>query len=323
MHFSGPLLIAIAALLWGLDGILRRSLYSLEPITIVFYEHLIGALILLPFLLRLWRKEKLTTREWWAIILVSLLSGVLGTLFFTTALAKVNFIPFSVVYLIQKLQPIFTMIFAAVILKERLTRHFVWWAALAIAAAYFVTFPGGHVDLSGGSGPVIAALFALLAAIAWASSTAFSRYTLLNHSHTFITGLRFSLTTLLAIPFVMALGATAQLPEVAGSQWWRLIAIAFSSGMKLPEVAGSQWWRLIAIAFSSGMIALWIYYRGLKSTKASVSTIVELIFPLTAVIIDIFLYNSVLAPSQYLAAAVLLVAVYQVARQNKQLPGMG
>jgi drug/metabolite transporter (DMT)-like permease len=129
---SGAGLIALAALLWGLDGILRRSLYTLQPITIVFFEHLIGTIILLPFLVRIWGREKLTKNEWLAVVLVSLLSGVLGTLFFTTALAKVNYIPFSVVFLLQKLQPIFTMAFAALVLKERLTKHYFLWAALAV-----------------------------------------------------------------------------------------------------------------------------------------------------------------------------------------------
>jgi len=74
--------------------------------------------------------------------------------------------------------------------------------------------------------------------------------------------------------------------------------------------------RLLIIALSTGMVALWIYYRGLKTTKASVSTILELIFPLTAVTIDIFLYHSVLKPSQYLAAAILLFAVFKISKLN-------
>ena len=298
MSFSGPLFIAAAAILWGLDGILRRSVYSLQPVTIVFYEHLIGALVLLPFVIYLWRKEHLTRREWWAVVLVSLLSGVLGTLFFTTALVKVGFISFSVVYLLQKLQPVFTMFFASLVLKEKLTRHYYLWSALAIVAAYFVTFPGGRVNFGGEA--FMAALFALLAAIAWASSTAFSRYTLIGHSNTFITGLRFVLTTLLIIPFIYALGV--------GS---------YAGSVTLPSQP--QLLTLLAITFSSGMVAMWLYYRGLKTTSASVSTIVELLFPLTAVVIDIFLYKSVLQPSQYLAAAVLLFAVYNVARLNRKV----
>ncbi len=291
----GPLLIFIAAVLWGIDGILRRSLYSLPPITIVFYEHIIGALLILPFFLRVYKKERLTRQEWLAMGTVALFSGLLGTLFFTTALAKVNFIPFSVVFLLQKLQPIFTVITAWIVLKEKPTKQYWLWAALAVGAAYFVTFPGGAVNVATGVGTLAAAGFAVLAALCWGSTTAFSRYTLLNHSNTFVTGLRFFLTILFAIPALFILGATPQVTDVGGG-----------------EVL-----RLVAIALSSGLVALWIYYRGLKTTKASVATIVELAFPLTAVFIDYFLYHTTLAPSQYIAALVLLFAVYKVSRLNK------
>ena len=291
----GPALIVIAAVLWGLDGILRRSLFSLSPIIIVFYEHLIGAFIIAPFFLSQWKKEMLTRKEWLAIIFVALLSGVLGTLWFTTALAKTNFIPFSVVFLLQKLQPLFAIATAALLLKERITIRYAGWAFLALVAAYFVTFPGGVVQRADGNGTMIAALFALGAAFAWGSSTAFSRYTLLNHSHTVITGLRFFLTVPLALLFVMGLGKVSELGALGGSQFA----------------------RLLIIALSTGMVALWIYYRGLKHTQAKVSTILELAFPLTAVLIDIVLYDTVLAPSQYLAAAVLLFAMYRVSRLNR------
>lgn len=289
--FSGPLLIAIAAILWGIDGILRRSLYSLPSITIVFYEHLIGLVILLPFFLRIFRKETLTKREWWAIAFVALTSGVLGTLFFTKALAAINFIPFSVVYLLQKLQPIFVVGTAALVLKERPAKMYWVYAALAMAAAYFVTFPGGHVNW-GDKGTLTAAMFAVLAALCWGADTAISRYTLLKHSPVFITGVRFLITIVFAVPFVLALGA----------------------GPNIGMLGGSQMLRFAGIAVTSGMFALWVYYRGLKTTPASISAIIELLFPFTAVVIDIFLYNSVLAPSQYIAAIVLLFAVYKVAR---------
>ena len=173
---SGPGLIVLAAFLWGIDGILRRSLFSLPPITIVFYEHLIGLIVLLPFFLRTARGEKLTGREWGAMLLVGTLSSVLGTLWFTTALLKTGFIAFSVVFLLQKLQPVFTVATAAIVLKEKITKQYILWAGLAFVAAYFVTFPGGRVNLTTGRDGVIAALFAVGAAFAWGSTTAFSRY---------------------------------------------------------------------------------------------------------------------------------------------------
>jgi len=294
--FSGPFLIFIAAILWGLDGILRRTLFDLPPITIVFFEHLIGLIIISPFLFRAWRGERLSKHEWGAIGIVALLSGVLGTLFFTAALLKVNFIQFSVVFLLQKLQPIFAILAAWLLLKERITKHYFVWATLALVAGYFVTFPNGIVNFAEGGAYVTAALYAVLAAAAWGASTAFSRYVLLNHSHTFVTGLRFLLTVPIALLLVFALGAAPTLAEITTAQFG----------------------TLALIAVSTGMVALWIYYRGLKHTQASISTIVELAFPLTAIFIDYFLYGTVLALSQYAAVIVLMFAMYRVALLNRE-----
>jgi len=293
----GPVLIIIAAVLWGVDGVLRRSLFSLTPITIVFFEHVIGALLIAPFFFRTFRQERLTGQEWRALILVSLLSGVLGTLWFTTALQKTNFIPFSVVFLLQKLQPLFTVATASIVLKERIGKKYVGWAALAIIAAYFVTFPGGAVNFSTGSGTALAALFAVGAAFAWGSSTAFSRFTLLKHSHTFITGMRFFLT----VPLSLIL----------------LFFLTKSTAIAVPSPEQLGW--LFAIALSTGMVALWIYYRGLKQTEAKVSTLLELVFPLTAIAIDFFIYHTVLSWTQYAAAAVLFYAVYHISKSYKEI----
>lgn len=288
----GALFIFAAAILWGLDGILRRSLYDLPPITIVFLEHLIGLIIIAPFLIRAWKRETLLPREWYALGVVALLSGVLGTLFFTTALLKINFISFSVVFLIQKLQPIFAVGMAAIILKERITPRYAMWAALALLAGYLVTFPLGVVNFGEGGAYVTAALFALAAAAAWGSSTALSRYTLLNHPNTFIVGMRFLLTIPIAFVVMVAFGAVGSLGDVTAVQYG----------------------TLALIAFSTGMFALWLYYKGLATTRVAVATILELAFPMTAVLIDYFLYGTVLHWSQYLAAAALLFAMYRISK---------
>lgn len=290
--FSGPLLIVIAALLWGLDGILRRSIGSLPPVTIVFFEHLVGFLILLPFVFRSFRTETLSKKQWASITFVALLSGLLGTLWFTTALLDTAFISFSVVFLLQKLQPLFAITTARIFLKERLSKQYMWWALLALLAAYFVTFPNGAVNLKTGAGTVIAALFAIGAAFAWGTSTTFSKIALENKSSSYVTALRFLLTTLMAFVAVLVAGR----------------AHSFGS------LTTTSTLTIVGIALSSGMVSLLIYYRGLKSTPVSVSTILELFYPLVAVVIDVFLYHNVLAWSQYLAAAVLLYAMYRVGK---------
>ncbi len=290
--FSGPLLIVIAALLWGIDGILRRSLYTLPPITIVFFEHLIGFVILFPFIWKSFKTEKLSKKEWSAIVFVALLSGLLGTLWFTTALLDTMFISFSVVFLLQKLQPIFAITTARIFLKERVGKGYRMWALLALVAAYFVTFPNGVVNFKTGTGTIVAALFAIGAAFAWGTSTTFSKIALRDRSSNYITALRFLLTLVMAFVGVLLLGKAPSLSSINHTQIL----------------------TLVVIALSSGMVSLLIYYRGLKTTPVSVSTILELFYPLVAVVIDVVLYHNVLALSQYFAAAILLYAMYRVGK---------
>jgi len=295
MKKYGPLLILLAAVLWGIDGVLRRSLFALPPTTIVFLEHLIGAIIIAPAAIIALRKVKITKKDWIALIIIAIFSGVLGTLMFTAALVKINFISISVVFLLQKLQPIFAVGAAVLLLKEKVSKQYLIWAVLAFIAAYFVTFKDGQINFATGAGTIIAALLALGAAFAWGSSTAFSRFTLKNISTTAATGLRFFITVPLAFLAVMI----------------------FRNTGSLLELETSQIVRLIVIALTTGMVALWIYYKGLKKTEVKVATFLELMFPLTAVILDVIIYHNVLAVSQYIAAVVLLFAIYRLSLLNQ------
>ncbi len=296
---SGPILICLAATLWALDGILRRSLFTLSPLTIVFFETLIGTLFLLPFFIRelLQKKALISTQVFGLSALVALLSGLLGTLWFTTALAKVGFISFSVVFLLQKLQPIFAISSARILLKEPLPKQFVSWAVLAIVAAYFVSFPMGQIALADQGQNIIAALFAFGAAAAWGTSTTFSKLLLAKTTATVATGLRFFFSMVFGF---IGLLLVNQVPH-------------------LESISLAQYGTLTAIALSTGMVALFIYYKGLKSTPANVATILELIFPLLAIFIDAVLYKVILHPSQFLAAGVLLFAIYKVGLQADQM----
>lgn len=295
---SGPLLIVTAAVLWALDGVVRRSLFTLPPITIVFYEHLIGLLILAPLFVPRLFKEKITFREMSLVSIIGLLSGVLGTLLFTMALVQVNYISLSVVFLLLYLEPIFAITGARLLLKEKLTPNFTRWAGLALVAAFFATFENGNVNFNTGPGTVLAALYAFGAAAAWGTSTVFSKMLLNKVSDTLATGLRFAVTTLFSLVGI----------------------VLFSQLSSLGDPTPSQYARFVFIAFSTGMLALYLYYKGLQKTEAKVTTMLELVFPILAVFIDAIVYRTFLAPTQYLAAAVMVFAIYQIAKTSKQKP---
>ena len=296
--YAGPIFIIIAATLWAFDGLIRQHLYTLPPITIIFFEHLIGLLILSPFVIKYVLETKLSKREWWLIILIAILSGLLGTLWFTTALGKVHFISISVVFLLQKLQPIFAITTARIFLKEKLDKRYIKWAVLAVISAYFVTFPNGVVNLQTGEGTVIAALYALGAAFAWGSSTTFSKMLLGKVDFKISTFYRFLFTLIFALPVLFIFG------------------VGGGSGLVMPSMP--QFGLLILIAVSTGMVALLIYYKGLAKTPVHVSTILELTFPFIAIFLDMMINGTMLSISQWTAALMLVFSIYQISKLREK-----
>ena len=84
-----------------------------------------------------------------------------------------------------------------------------------------------------------------------------------------------------------------------------------------------QWLYLVAIVFSTGAVALYIYYYGLKLVKASSSTIYELFWPISAVILDYLIRGTILSLAQWLGAILMLIAIYKVSaiQQKSKLVG--
>lgn len=288
----GPMFIITAALLWAMDGVIRRNLYSLPPLTIIFFEHIVGLIILLPFVYKNLIKEKIGRRELFLLLVIALLSGLLGTLWFTTALLKINFISFSVVFLLQKLQPIFAISSARVFLKEKISKQYIPWAVLALVSAYFITFKNGVINLDTGEGTIIAAIYALGASFAWGTSTTFSKMLLNKVSTKVATFYRFFFTIIMAFILILF---TKQ-----------------ASVLSLPTIP--QLGLFVIIALSTGMVALYLYYKGLARTPVHISTILELTFPFIAILIDMFLYDSYLSTSQWVATIILVFSIYRIVK---------
>lgn len=292
----GALAIIIAALLWSLDGtFLRPQLYTLPSVFLVFLEHALGFIILIPFLFIFKSQLKtISKKQWLTIFWVALFGGALGTTFMTKALFLTGFKDISVVILLQKFQPIFAITLATIFLRERFPKRFYIYAAIAVLAGYFVTFkdPFTINKVGGAAGQMI--LYSLLAAFAWGSSTTFGKYSLKNINYGLLAALRFGLTIL-----IMALPA-----------------LYYYHG-QFAMVASKQWITLLIIVFTSGAAAMWLYYYGLKKIPASLATLCELSWPVSAIVFDFWLNHNILSWSQLLGTAVLIFAVYKVTMLNR------
>ncbi len=291
--------IIFAALLWSLDGFLRQELYNVSSFLIVAIEHVIGAIVFLPFLLK-GKKEifAMGQRAWSSIFWISVFGGLLGLFFYTKALSYINYIDLSVVVLLQKFQPLFAISLAAVVLKERITKRFLLLAVMALIGGYFVTF-GLSPIASGDDKTIIAALLALLAAFCWGSSTVLGKHALKTLSFPVVTALRLSVTAIIAMVVLLAIRGFSDINVITFAQW------------KI----------LLLIVFTTGSVALFIYYYGLKHVKASHSTIYELFWPLSAVAIDWIVRGRILSPEQYIGGAVLIISIILLTREQKKQNG--
>lgn len=289
-----PLFIILASSLWGVDGIvLRPALFTLPVPLVVFIESSIVAVLLTPFFIRRFDElKKLAYKDWLAFLGVALAGGAIGVMAITKALFYVNYVNLSVVVLIQKLQPVFAIFLAAVFLKERLPKTFFFWAGLALAGAYLMTFGFSLPHWSKGDKVAVAALLSLLAAFSFGSSTVLSKRALKHVEFKLGTYLRFLISSVVMLLIVAGAGELTHFDQVSNKQ----ILI------------------FIMIAFSTGGPAIFLYYYGLRRITASVATICELAFPLTAVLLEYFLRGNMLGIVQWLGVLILFLSIIKVSR---------
>ncbi|MBI4896629.1 MAG: DMT family transporter [Candidatus Aenigmarchaeota archaeon] len=295
--FAPILAIALAAILWGFDGVvLTPRLFNLNVSFVVFLFHLVPFILMQQFFYKSYHEAmSFTKKEWAHLGLIALLGGALGTLAIVQALFLVHFSQLSVVILLQKLQPVFAILLARIFLHEKPKRIFYLFAMTAIIGSYILAFGFGLPNFASGEQTVTAALFSLFAAFCFGSGTVLGKSALNSVSFQSATFFRFGLTALIMLVITAATGT-----------------IAFQT------VTVQNWMMILLIAVTTGGGAIFIYYWGLRRVKASVSTIVELLFPLSAIFFDFVVNKSVLTPVQWFGTAILLLSIIAIAQFVEQ-----
>jgi drug/metabolite transporter (DMT)-like permease len=289
---AGAIAICLAATLWGLDGVvLTPRLANLAVPFVVFLLHAVPFALMQPVLFGSWSKLRtLDRRAWLALFLVALTGGLLGTLAIVKALFLVEFNQLSVVVLLQKLQPVFAIFLAAVLLKERVTGRFVRWAALAVGGGYLLTFGLALPDISGGSTAFRAALLAILAAACFGAATVFGKLLLGTLDFATATFARYGLTSVLAFAFLLVTGI----------------------GLPFATLTPGNWLIVLIISVTTGSGAIFLYYWGLTRVKATIATICELCLPLSAVLLDYLVNDTRLGTWQWVGGLVLIGSILRI-----------
>jgi len=311
------LAIMLAAFLWAFDGIVLTpwimDLGLTDVPTFVFMLHAVASIFLAYFFFtRKHELKNLNKKDWLAFMLTGFFGGAIGTMAIVAAIINVhsNHLNISVVLLLQKLQPIFAILLAYAWLKERPKKKFYLWAAVALIGSYFLTFGFDKADLSA-QGMLIPALLAMLAAFSFGSSTVFSKKAVTKISHGLGTSLRFFITTgimVLIITIISILNSAGVDTGYEGFKGfsainWNLIGV------------------FVIIALTTGGTAIFIYYWGLKRVLASRSTIYEMIFPVSAIVLEFIIHDKILSTGQWLGAVIVIVAITAIVKlKSKTVP---
>lgn len=290
----GTFLVALGASFWASDLILRRGLaQELPAIEIVFWEHLILTVACVPLLLRARPYLRaFGSREWVAAILVGAGASVAATILFTAAFARGDA---TSVLLLQKLQPLVVVLAAHLVLGERLTPRYLFFAIPALAGGYMLTFPDPFdVRVE----QLTAAALSVGAAVLWGLGTVLGRQLSFKIPHLEQAALRF----------------TIGLPVAA-----LLLGLAARTGPATIARA-SDGPTLIALALIPGLLAMSLYYAGLRRTPAVTATLAELAFPLTAVVLSYTVFDAQLQTGQWIGLAILMLSITALGIEGRRGP---
>ncbi|MFD0804206.1 DMT family transporter, partial [Streptomonospora algeriensis] len=205
-------------------------------------------------------------------------SSALATTLFTLAFTVADPITPQV---LQKLQPVFAIVLAVLLLGERLAPRFALYALPALAGAWVLAFPDPlGVSVSDAYGAALAVSAALL----WAAGTVLGRLAGTRLTFMHVTVLRFAFGLPMALVITLVSGASLAVEPA-----------------RLPG--------LVLLAVIPGLLALTLYYWGLRRTAASRATLAELAFPLVSAVVGAVLLGGSLEWSQWAGGAAVLAAV--------------
>jgi len=284
--------VAVGAALWGTDLLLRPRLLNggMHPAEIVLGEHVLLTLIFVPTLFR-FREEsgRLRRGEWVGLLFLAWGGSAIATIMLTAAYSNGHALTAT---LLQKLQSPIAVGLAGVVLKERRSALFWGFFGLAMVAAYLISF--GFRSLSDviGSGAAWPTVYAIGAAGIWGACTVVGRISLRHTRPSVVTGWRF----VLALPLLLALNVR----HLANG------SIASSN---------SHWsnlWPLLLIVILPDALGMTLYYIGLNNTPASLATLAELAYPISALVLGLSFGGQSMNVGQWVGLGMLLLCLHGI-----------
>ncbi|MBE91759.1 MAG: EamA family transporter [Idiomarina sp.] len=280
MTNSGIILVASAALFWGLSGGIAGILINndWDALLISFYRGAIGLVFVLIWLALRPRYSGLAnSRLWlWAVIAGLGVAGNFGFYFFSISESNV-----AVAATLMYCAPIFVYLISFALKLESPT--LVKWAAIALVMVGVVLLTRVY-QMEGNSITLLGVATGLLSGLSLALFIFGFKYATQHGSPQ-------AILTIAFLTLVVVLGVLIDPAEAA-------------------QVPGSVDWPLFAIIGVLGGGASFILYLiGLRRTPPALASIVATIEPVTASLFGVIILGEILAYSQVLGMLLILVTV--------------
>jgi len=282
--------IVAASIGWSVIYLILKNVSTeLGPFTITFLEAVSGT-IMTSLIYQISPRAGLRAikKGGWPVMLMAFLGVTVANSIFVLALRHIDL---GVGSILEKTQPIFTIILAALFLKERLSFLSICFGLLGLigsievvplAEAAASSFPMLTMETALG---VVACLGA---ALSWAGAG--------------VLGRKLAVDALgpVNMAFLRAsIGAATSLPHCLLFEW-------LHAPVTIP-------WTAVGLTCLGGaldsVVCYVLYYHGMKYVAAGVTSIIEIITPVGAVLLGVVVLGETFALHQYIGAFIVLVSV--------------
>ena len=295
MKRHAPLLILIAATMWGSMGLFTRTLTALgyTPFQLVFSRACVTSLCLLIYFLIFDRKKlKIKLRDLWIFLSASIISVVFFNYCYMSA---INTGSVSIAATLLYTSPIFVTIISAFLFKEKITAQ----KSLALIMSFAGCILVSGILSSGGTLSPQALAFGIGSGFTYGMYSIFTKIAIKKYSPLVFTAYTFLLAAIISLP----LSAPTE-----------MIHTTMQKATNLP--------LLLLFALVTNVIPYTCFTSGLKHMEAGKANITATVEPVVATLFGVFVFReklsflSVAGICLVLSSAVLLNSPRKSTTQN-------
>lgn len=293
MQWSGAVLIAIAATMWGSIGVVVAFVFQQMPSDPLA----LGALRLVIALPVLWAWHRLRSGSWriqmpledWLAVVVGGIAFAGYQVAYFAAIPRIG-VAMGVILNICS-APVFTLVLGYIFLRERTTARQLVAMGCAIVGVIVVVLSNSATT------PVfdIGALYAVSAGLCYSSMAVASRRIANRYAPVTVLTAMFGVSALVLVGLLLGRHAPLALPPQA-------------------------WFGVVYLALIPTALSYVLYVRGLQHASATTATTVTLLEPITSTICAVTLLAEPMATWAWLGMAVAVVSLWVYATQATPSP---